>query len=213
MADLLDDNQPQNVDSGVEEDPAAAFLAREQDQLAGIEDDDTFGADSSEPVEQPAEGLNTEPAQSQDDLDFLGGGEEIEVPQANGPTDQYSAISQIDTQRQEPEKIIRWREEQKEMLEKKDSEAEKKRDDWRDVARKELEDWYRNRDDQLQKTAASNRSAEEAFIEERDEDIPGQEWERVARVCDFNPKNSKNTKDVSRMRSILLHLKQSGLTR
>ena len=55
----------------------------------------------------------------------------------------------------------------------------------------------------------SHRQAEEAFVEERDEDIPGHEWERVARICDFNPKSNKNTKDVSRMRSIFLQLKQS----
>lgn len=57
------------------------------------------------------------------------------------------------------------------------------------------------------------RAAEEAFIEERDEDIPGHEWERVARLCDFNPKNSRATKDVSRMRSIFLQLKQNPLKR
>jgi len=57
------------------------------------------------------------------------------------------------------------------------------------------------------------RAAEEAFVEERDEDIPGHEWERVARLCDFNPKNSKATKDVSRMRSIFLQLKQHPLKR
>ena len=57
----------------------------------------------------------------------------------------------------------------------------------------------------------SPRQAEAVFIEERDEDVPGHEWERVARLCDFNPKNSKNTKDVARMRSIFLQLKQTPL--
>ena len=42
---------------------------------------------------------------------------------------------------------------------------------------------------------------------------PGNEWEKVSRFCDFNPKNSKNTKDVSRMRSMLLQLKQNPLVR
>ena len=53
------------------------------------------------------------------------------------------------------------------------------------------------------------RQAEEAFIDERDEEVPGHEWERVARLCDFNPKTSKITKDISRMRTIFLQLKQS----
>ncbi|XP_002733075.1 clathrin light chain B-like [Saccoglossus kowalevskii] len=210
MADLDGfENEPStNADSGVEEDPAAAFLAREQDQLAGIEDDDDFGLGSSEPTAE----VDGEAA-PQEDFDFLDDQNAVqnEIPQSNGPTDNYSAVSSMDQVRQEPEKIKRWREEQKELLEEKDAESEKKGEEWREAAKKELEDWYRNRDEQLQKAAATNRATQEAFIEERDEDIPGLEWERVARVCDFNPKNSRNTKDISRMRSILLHLKQSGV--
>ena len=40
---------------------------------------------------------------------------------------------------------------------------------------------------------------------------PGQEWERVAKLCEFNPKANKNQKDIGRMRSILLQLKQQPL--
>ena len=38
-------------------------------------------------------------------------------------------------------------------------------------------------------------------------------WERVTKSCDFNPKANKNVKDVGRMRSILLQLKQQPLVR
>lgn len=57
------------------------------------------------------------------------------------------------------------------------------------------------------------RAAEEAMISDLDESNPGTEWERVARLCDFNPKSSKQAKDVSRMRSVLISLKQSPLVR
>ena len=40
--------------------------------------------------------------------------------------------------------------------------------------------------------------------------VPGTEWERVAKLCDFNPKTARNTKDVGRMRSVILQLKQEG---
>ena len=40
--------------------------------------------------------------------------------------------------------------------------------------------------------------------------VPGTEWERVAKLCDFNPKTARNTKDVSRLRSVILQLKQEG---
>lgn len=57
------------------------------------------------------------------------------------------------------------------------------------------------------------RIAEMEVIKERDADQPGQEWERITRLCEFNPKTGKNTKDVSRLRSILLQLKQTPLVR
>ena len=57
------------------------------------------------------------------------------------------------------------------------------------------------------------REAEQDFIAQRDETIPGHEWEKIGRLCDFNPKSVRNQKDVSRMRSILLQLKQTPLVK
>lgn len=37
--------------------------------------------------------------------------------ESNGPTDNYAAIAQVDIQRQEPESLRKWREEQKARLE------------------------------------------------------------------------------------------------
>lgn len=59
----------------------------------------------------------------------------------------------------------------------------------------------------------SCRASEEAFLAETDGESPGSEWERVARLCDFNPKTNKTAKDVSRMRSVLISLKQTPLVR
>ena len=55
----------------------------------------------------------------------------------------------------------------------------------------------------------SCRTAEKELIGTPTELEPGQEWERIAKLCDFNPKASRNSKDVSRMRSIILQLKQN----
>lgn len=57
------------------------------------------------------------------------------------------------------------------------------------------------------------RETQDAFVGERDEKKPGGEWERICRLCDFNPKGSRNMKDVSRLRSILLQLKQVPVER
>ncbi|XP_034823311.1 clathrin light chain A isoform X5 [Pan paniscus] len=167
-----------------EEDPAAAFLAQQESEIAGIENDEAFAIlDGGTPGPQPH-------------------GEPPGGPDAN-------------SRKQEAE--------------------------WKEKAIKELEEWYARQDEQLQKTKANNRvadeafykqpfadvigyvtninhpcysleqAAEEAFVNDIDESSPGTEWERVARLCDFNPKSSKQAKDVSRMRSVLISLKQAPL--
>ncbi|NXA75012.1 CLCA protein, partial [Thryothorus ludovicianus] len=133
--------------------------------------------------------------------------------ESNGPTDCYAAISQVDRLQSEPESIRKWREEQKERLEQLDANSRKQEAEWKEKAIKELEEWYARQDEKLEKTKASNRAAEEAFVNDAEEVFPGTEWERVAQLCDFNPKSSKQAKDVSRMRSVLISLKQAPLVR
>ncbi|XP_009329808.1 PREDICTED: clathrin light chain A [Pygoscelis adeliae] len=151
--------------------------------------------------------------------------------ETNGPTDSYAAISQVDRLQSEPESIRKWREEQKERLEQLDANSRKQEAEWKEKAIKELEEWYARQDEKLQKTKASNRvadeafykqpfadvigyvAAEEAFVNDAEDIFPGTEWERVAQLCDFNPKSSKQAKDVSRMRSVLISLKQAPLVR
>uniref|UniRef100_A0A182STS7 Clathrin light chain n=1 Tax=Anopheles maculatus TaxID=74869 RepID=A0A182STS7_9DIPT len=112
---------------------------------------------------------------------------------------------------EEPEKIRKWREDQKARLEEKDREEERKKEELREQARKELEDWYKHHEETISKTKAANRNAEKQFVAETDEIEPGTEWERIAKLCDFNPKTNKSSKDISRMRSIILQLKQNPI--
>lgn len=58
---------------------------------------------------------------------------------------------------EEPEKIKRWREEQKKRLEEKDREEELKKTELREQARKELEDWYKHHEESIAKTKTTNR--------------------------------------------------------
>ena len=59
------------------------------------------------------------------------------------------------------------------------------------------------------------RHAEKQNIAEVDEIEPGTEWERIAKLCDFNTssKTSKSLRDNSRMRSVILQLKSSPIER
>ncbi|XP_062332015.1 clathrin light chain B isoform X2 [Osmerus eperlanus] len=204
----------------VEEDPAAAFLAQQESEIAVIENDDEgFGVleDTEQPTQdlvQPTtveyDGFEEEPATVNGDM----------FPESNGSPDSYAAIAQVDQLRQEPESLRKWREEQKTRLEELDSASKAAEAEWKEKAKKELEDWHVHQNEQMEKNKANNRlcpsltrASEEAFLAETDGDSPGTEWERVARLCDFNPKTNKQAKDVSRMRSVLISLKQTPLVR
>uniref|UniRef100_A0A5F8G3D1 Clathrin light chain n=1 Tax=Monodelphis domestica TaxID=13616 RepID=A0A5F8G3D1_MONDO len=201
-----------------EEDPAAAFLAQQESEIAGIENDEGFSILDTGSV--PAS-LQGEPPGGPDAIDAVMNGEYYQ--ESNGPTDSYAAISQVDRLQSEPESIRKWREEQMERLEVLDANSRKQEAEWKEKAIKELEEWYARQDEQLQKTKVNNstninhpcysleQAAEEAFVNDVEETSPGTEWERVARLCDFNPKSSKQAKDVSRMRSVLISLKQAPL--
>ncbi|PNF22211.1 Clathrin light chain [Cryptotermes secundus] len=169
-----------------EVDPAAEFLAREHDQLAGLEDE-------LNPVVLPS--VNAVPQEETS---------EAQPKLFASPTPTRPVT------REEPEKIKKWREEQKKRLEEKDANEEKRKEELREGARKELAEWYRHHEEQIAKTKTANRNAEKQFVAESDEIEPGTEWERIAKLCDFNPKSSKTSKDVSRMRSIILQLKQTA---
>ncbi|KAH8026748.1 hypothetical protein HPB51_024247 [Rhipicephalus microplus] len=118
--------------------------------------------------------------------------------------------------REEPETIRKWREKMERHLKEKDAQEEVKKEELRLNAQRELSDWYARYNESVAKCRAANRTAVMA------EWLPGggtrdsgpapdrvPEWENIARLCDFNAKASRNAKDVSRMRAIILQLKQS----
>ncbi|XP_060841163.1 clathrin light chain isoform X6 [Rhopalosiphum padi] len=187
------DNFGDNFDDS-DVDPAAEFLAREQTQLAGLEDD-----------------LNT-PNVPIGVTQTLSNVKKLVSPKKIYTS---SPIIAPKVEREEPEKIKKWREEQKTRLEEKDADEEKKKEELRLVAKNELEEWYKIHKEQIAKTKDVNResaiNAEKQFVAESDEIEPGTEWDRISKLCDFNPKSSRASKDVTRMRSIILQLKQTPL--
>ncbi|XP_059607554.1 clathrin light chain isoform X4 [Phlebotomus argentipes] len=182
-----------------EVDPAAEFLAREQSALAGLEDELPPTA-AAQPEKVKTEDNGT--LESSESFEMINNIESHEQTNANAKPPM-----------EEPEKIKKWREDQKKRLEEKDRDEEKKKEELKVQAKKELEDWYKQHEESITKTKSSNResakNAEKNFVAESTEIEPGTEWERIAKLCDFNPKASKTSRDVSRMRSIILQLKQN----
>ncbi|GMT12426.1 hypothetical protein PFISCL1PPCAC_3723 [Pristionchus fissidentatus] len=108
----------------------------------------------------------------------------------------------------EAENIRKWREQQAALLEKKDEAEEKKKSDLRDQGKKELAEWYAQREAQLKVASAANRKAEAehlaAFAKAQGD---GAQWDEVSKLCG-DGKNVKGGKDVSRLKSMLMHLKE-----
>ncbi|XP_063886131.1 clathrin light chain-like isoform X4 [Scylla paramamosain] len=280
---------PAPTEGTPEVDPAAEFLAREQDQLAGLDDDiippaaapqsqetaptlpagddaDLFGAapmnggpdlgsfemlggdevpqgaaadapsaeavaaeeafaEPASAVAAPAEAApehegnysgfgadfggasvpTDDAAASVGDLSFVGDTSAAEPVPA--PPMAYSPVPTIP--KEEPEKIRIWREQQEVRLKEKDAAEELNKEELKEKARKELEDWYKQHEEQVAKTRQANRSAEKELVADIGKMEPGTEWERIAKLCNFNPKTAKSSRDISRMRSIILQVKQN----
>merc|ERR1712026_302211 len=171
-----------------EVDPAAEFLAKEQAELGDIGED-----------------LGVAPAASQpaaDNDNFLTEGE--------AASELSSGMSKLYVAKEEPEFMRKWKEEQKARLEKKDQEETAAMEELKVKAKQELEDWYKRYETQIEKTKNCNREEETKYEgNEMNHIEPGSEWERVAKHCDFSAKALGHSKDVSRLRSIMLQLKQN----
>ena len=97
----------------------------------------------------------------------------------------------IKKDKEEPEHMRKWKEEQQARLMKKDEEESAAMEDLKLKAKQELEDWYKRYETQVEKTKSSNREEETKYeIGEMNGIEPGTEWERVSKHCDFSSKVS-----------------------
>jgi len=167
-------------------DPASEFLEREKEELG-----DLVLADP------PVVEMLSAPIEEMPAMGRISGG--------TSPIMMMSSMPRI-----EPETIRAWRADNQNRLAEKDAKEEEMLTQLREQAKKELADWYKHHNEQVEKTKSVNRSAEMEFVAEVNDIRPGTEWERVNKLVDFNSKHSKNSKDASRMKSIMLQLKQTG---
>eukprot|EP00493_Phyllostaurus_siculus_P025542 UN25886 len=124
-----------------EVDPAAEFLAKEQEELGDIVQDLGLGAPAQDPAAVPDAGDVLVTASEEDD------GKDI-----------YAGMQtlSIKKDKEEPEHMRKWKEEQQEMLMKKDQEESAAMEELKVKAKQELEDWYKRYETQVEKTKSSN---------------------------------------------------------
>merc|ERR1712001_14093 len=190
------------MESGFEDDFAP--MQSSTGKTATIDDDSLILGDEDD-----------SPKKTSDDAgDITNTGVVLDDPNSTASSDLSLSNSKTTEPREDPEVIKQWKENQIQLLQNKDQEEEKEKELLKEQAKKELEDWYKQHSEQLSKLQAANRAASVSYEQELEltttKLVPGTEWERVAKLCDFNPKNAKNTKDISRMRSVILQLKQEG---
>lgn len=228
MADLLGDDflgepaaQPPAATPDV--DPAAAFLASEQSDLAQIEqnvydevpaNEDSFdpfgsGTGNGEPIEDMGfiESATVVPAQVSDLSDpivMAPPSEPSPPPPVVQPTFTMPKI--------EPEIIKQWREDFKIRCDEIERIADEEKEQWKSAASEALDKFYKERAEVLEKNKKLNRENADALRVEQEEFDPTdgktdqQKWDMVTQRIDFNAKGSC-TKDTSRMRQVLLQLK------
>uniref|UniRef100_A0A183CAL3 Clathrin light chain n=1 Tax=Globodera pallida TaxID=36090 RepID=A0A183CAL3_GLOPA len=172
-------------------DPVSEFLAREQTALADLGDDFVAA-----PLPQPDnEGIVLTNGGSDFGSDvnlnaFDANDVHSPVNGINGSLRGSPAFSHSHSQQyeKEPEKIRKWREQQKEIIAEKDKIEEQKKEDLRQQAKKELEQFYAQRKEELEQRKKLNREREIALKE--DQSLNNQQesaavvWERVARMIE-----------------------------
>lgn len=208
----FDQNTTDNFYNYGGEDPAADFLERERQELGDITGnadinsfDDPFNSNNAQMSNGTYSPLSNE----------FGKNNQMSSNIRSSP---YEALSDYNEQINEPEKIQKWREEFSARIQKKDVDEEVKCKEMREQAKKELDDFYKQRIEQLERNKEQNRINNRALEEEiisNTSETPSNgkvyDWDKITGLCEFNPKNNRSQKDLTRYRGVLLQLKQQQL--
>ncbi|KCV71052.1 hypothetical protein H696_02002 [Fonticula alba] len=114
-----------------------------------------------------------------------------------------------------PEAIAKWRAERDAKIEAQEAEARTQAAEMRKEAAAALEKWRSERNAKIANAARANRDAESAL---KAKESPSgatdvNPWVRVADNVDLTTKGQRSTKDVSRMRSVMVQLKTNAPVR
>lgn len=208
-----------------ENDPAADFINREREELAGIMNDDEGELSLvifrwnqlflSRMLQSHFMNHRSDPAlMSNEDFELINS----EIQQADANTEDLaddlagmsfnSSIPQ-ETEKVVPEKIRLWREEMQQKLEEKDRMEVEAKEALRVSAEKEMTEWKSKMNETMTKTKSLNRNNEKEFEATATNEDAKNMWESITSLCDFSTKGPKNAKDASRMRSIFLQMKSA----
>ena len=115
--------------------------------------------------------------------------------------------------RNHPSVRSKWKAEQAVRLQAIDGENLKADEAIKAAAKTELEAIVAEVTKAQESRAAANKEAEAAWVEQRDNPKPGSEWQNVMHYIDEAKDAPKGVRDVARLRTILIQLKNEGLKR
>jgi hypothetical protein len=124
-----------------------------------------------------------------------------------GPEDDDLFESPADAAPETPSALVAWEREKRAELDEKDAADSALADATRSAASQALSDWFEKLHSGQAKRAQHNKEADAAKIEDLDQDVPNR-WEKVVKSIDFT-RADLHIRDVARMKSLLLQLKQS----
>ncbi|GAA5816354.1 hypothetical protein MFLAVUS_009882 [Mucor flavus] len=210
MSDFGDFNTPS-------EDPTSDFLARERAALG--EDADFFTSDS--PALAAMSPSIFEETNIMDghtsSMSFHSNPGAMVV--SSSFDEEYPKAEELETSHafhkamlpeEEPETVRQWREKQKEVIAERDAISEEKKQETINRAREDIDRFYEEYNDKKQKAIEENREREETTVKKRDDVAASSNvWDRVTREVDTsNAKTGYHTRDVTRMKELMLDLKR-----
>ncbi|KAI8092300.1 clathrin light chain [Gilbertella persicaria] len=219
MSDFGDFNTPS-------EDPTADFLARERAALGQDADfftnDDSLISSSHDLTSPPLPtSLPMSPAIFNDSpqlghetaVGFLAENTltsfETSYPKAE-ELESSQAFHKALMPEEEPETVRQWREKQAEIIAQRDAESEAKKEEKIKHAREDIDKFYEDYNDKKQKAIEENREREENYKQNNEQVASSANiWDRVVKEIDIsNAKTGYHTKDVIKMKELMLDLKR-----
>lgn len=223
MADASPFEDFEDADAGAFEDAGAGAAADEEfgyEEAAGGADDagdDPFGMDAGQSAQDDA--AEDGGAAEDDEEDPFGGGgaEDADLgfgASAAAPAEEEPAAAEPEEEEEEQGEtpLSLWKEERAKVLAERQSAAEAAREAQEAKAREEIEEFYKQREETLQKNMAAHRTDEAEAKAEHDALMEnGTDWEKVAKQVNLKPPAGTKGGDAgknARMRKLLLQLKQ-----
>lgn len=191
-------------------DPVSDFLAREQNAMADLNliGNDEFVQDPQIRSDLENGFLAGEYHSTGDSTDFSLTNGDMN-PMQNSYTGADINRSAVSTPMEvEPEKIRKWREEQQKKIEQKDEAEEKRKEELRSQATKELQEWHTERKKRIEERKNLNREREIKHLDENESSVVDNKstWGRISKMVESagaKSTRSGSTKDLGRMKSLI----------